>query len=69
MPSTFAASKPIALFCDPQNVMFGMRQELQITASREAKFHKTLTELKATFRFGFYVAYPATFVVLKTSAT
>jgi HK97 family phage major capsid protein len=69
MPSTFSASKPIALFCDPQNVMFGMRQELQITASREAKFSQDLTELKATFRFGFYVAYPATFVVLQTSAS
>jgi HK97 family phage major capsid protein len=69
MPSTFAASKPIALFCDPVNVMFGMRQELQITASKEAKFDLDLTELKATFRFGFYIAYPSTFVVIKTSAS
>jgi len=69
MPSTFSASQPIALFCDPQNVMFGLRQELQITASREAKFSQDLTELKATFRFGFYIAYPQTFVVVKTSAT
>jgi HK97 family phage major capsid protein len=69
MPSTFSASQPIALFCDPVNVMFGMRQELQIQASREVKFNYDLTELKATFRFGVYVAYPATFVVVKTSAT
>lgn len=68
MPSTFSASQPIALFCDPVNVIFGMRQELQIQASREVKFNYDLTELKATFRFGIYIAYPATFVVLKTSA-
>jgi len=69
MPSDFSASKPIALFCDPANILFGMRQDLVIEASKEAKFSQDLTELKATFRFGFYVAYPQTFVVLQTSAT
>ncbi|MGB9772377.1 MAG: phage major capsid protein, partial [Candidatus Kapaibacteriota bacterium] len=69
MPSTIAASKPVALFADPVNVLFGMRNDLQIMVSKEAKFAQDLTELRATFRFAFVVAYPETFVVVKTSAT
>jgi HK97 family phage major capsid protein len=69
MPSEIAAGQPVALFADPSNVLFGMRNDLQITVSKEAKFAQDLTELRATFRFAFVVAYPQTFVVIKTSAT
>lgn len=69
MPSTIAASSPIALFGDPATVIFGTRNELEIIASKEAKFTQDVTTLRATFRFAVYLPYPQTWAVLKTSAT
>ena len=69
MPSAITASQPIALFGDPATLIFGTRNELEILASKEAKFALDVTSLRATYRFATYAPYPATWAKLVTSAT
>lgn len=66
---SYAADKVMAIFCDPKQIIIGMRQELVMESTRAFKFDYDLTSLKITARLGVAFPYPAAFLLYKSKAT
>jgi len=66
---SYANAKVMAIFCDPKQIIVGMRQELAVESTRAFKFDYDLTSLKITARLGVAFPYPAAFLLYKSKAS
>jgi HK97 family phage major capsid protein len=55
-------------FGDPQNVVVGTRQEIEVASSPHVLFTTDQTAVRATARIGVVLPRPGAFSVLKTAA-